>query len=309
MRRTTKNKGVKTVVIVVTVLVLAVVFSIMLGNYLKEKAASTRPGDTETTAAPETTAPPTVIPPTLSHTVEAGYIDLKVDADEEKTAEKIAESFFLSSYTSASFLLRDADGSLLYTSRVATTLGQKSASPLDIKKLVELLSERDIYTVGCFDSAAFSADLEDGMYDVVISYESALIKELFEMGIDEILITSPTVSKESITDISKYLSDLRAVLPEGCAVGLCIPYSLFEDGDISAIAREVSLLTGLIAVDMRGFTGEDIYTATVDFAKSIEFYVTRYNMRMLLPNTSAADLTRQIDALGSNAIYNWQIIE
>ncbi len=310
-KRIGKNKTAMNVFIVVFCVIACIVLTVMFGNYLKDKAASTKPGIDDTTDPEQTTEQPVTDTQTPSdiHTVEAGYLDLSISPDSEKSASDVAEEFFASSYTAASFRLRDGEGSLLYTSQVATTLGQKSASSLDIKELVELLSQRDIYTVGCFDSVAFGDDVTQDMYAVVLSYETALIRELFEMGVDEILLTSLPTDREGLDSAFDYLKKLKNELSDECRIGLSIPYTLLLDEDIIETAKNVSLAADFIAVDMSGLGGEDPYKATDEFVKASELYISRYNMRMLIPMSETATITKQINALSANAVYNWQIIK
>lgn len=307
MKRQRDNKTAKRVTIVVLCVVLAVVLTVIFGNHLKNKAAAGQDGDT--TAPSDTTArvndPST---PDDKVNVEAGYLDLFVAEGKEKSAKKTAEEFFATSYTAASFILRDGEGSLLYTSDVASALGQKSASALDMKELVGLLSERDIYTVGCFASAAFAPETAQ-MYDVILSYESALIRELFEFGVDEILLTSIPLAADDMSASVAYISSLKSALPEGSRLGVAIPYGRLSDEGISIITKELSNVTDFIGIDMSGFAYNDVYADTDAFIKENVLYISRYNMRMILPDLETSVFTRVLDALGANAIYNWQIIK
>ena len=310
MKRPGKNKTAKTVAAVVLCLVAAIVLTVIFGNYLKDKAAATRPGDRDTTDSPETTAAPTDDKsPIDAKTVEAGYLDLSADAVGEKSAAEVADAFFATSYTAASFELRDEAGSLLYTSDVASALGQKSASSLNIKSLVSILSERDVYTVGYFESAAHSDGVNGEMYDVILSYETALVRELFEMGVDEILLASLPVAADSMDETLKYVRSIKNSLPEGSRVGISLPYTILFDDGASVITKELSLAADFIAVDMSGFEYDDVYEDTNKFIRDNDIYISRYGMRILLSHSDAATLSRQIDALSANAVYNWQIIK
>ena len=309
MKRPGKNKTAKTVAAVVLCLVAAIVLTVIFGNYLKDKAASTRPSDQDTTDSSETAAAPDDNKnPFGANTVEAGYLDLSADAVGEKSAAEVADVFFATSYTAASFELRDDGGSLLYTSEVASALGQKSASSLDIKSLVSILSERDVYTVGCFESTAYTDGVKDQMYDVIVSYESALVRELFEMGVDEILLTSVPVSTGSVDGALEYVKAIKSSLPEGSRVGISLPYTLLFDEGVAQVTKELSLAADFMAVDMSGFEYVDVYEDTNKFIRDNELYISRYGMRILLSHSDAATLSSQINALSANAVYNWQII-
>ncbi len=310
MKRPGKNKTAKSVFIVIFCVVVCIVLTVMLGNYLKNKAAETRPDDADTTDAPETTATPNNDKaPNSAKSVEAGYLDLSPEAVGEKSAAEVADVFFATSYTAASFELRDEAGSLLYTSDVASALGQSSSSSLDIKELVSILEERDVYTVGCFASAAFAEGMTDGMYDVIISYETALVRELFEMGVDEILLTSVPVAADSMNGALEYVRAIKSALSDGDCVGISLPHTLLSDDGIAVITKELSAVADFMAIDMSGFVYEDIYEATDSFVRDNELYISRYGLRILLGHSDAADLSRGIDALSANAVYNWQIIK
>lgn len=310
MKRQKDNKTAKRVIIVILCVVLCVVLTVIFGHHLKNKAEKSRPDPDDTTNTPDTTeqngGPAT---PEDKLSVEAGYLDLFTHENKEKSAKDAADEFFATSYTAASFILRDEEGSLLYTSEVASRLGQKSASALDIKELAKLLSEHDIYTVGCFASAAFDADTSPQMYEVILSYESALIRELFELGVDEILLTSIPFAADDMSASLEYISSVKSALPEGSRLGASIPYAILSDDGISVIAKELSKATDFIGIDMSGFGYGDIYSDTDAFIKENILYIQRYNMRMLLVQNESSVLTKQLDALGSNAIYNWQIIK
>ena len=308
MKRPSKNTAAKSVFIVILCIAVCVVLTVMLGNYLKDKAAATRPDETDTTDSPETTlAPKTDNDPVSAKNVEAGYLDLSGEAVEGKSAAEVADEFFATSYTAASFELRDDNGSLLYTSVVASALGQVSASSLDIKELVDILAERDVYTVGCFESAAFSDGITSEMYDVILSYETALVRELFEMGVDEILLTSLPVSDLSVSDALAYIGAIKDAVPEGSCVGISIPHTMLSSDEIAQIMKELSLSADFVALDMSGFEYDDAYESMNSFVRENEMYISRYSMRILLGHSDAALLSRQIDALSANAVYNWQI--
>lgn len=304
-----RNRIILRVVIAIICLIAIVVGTVMLGHYLKKKAVAT---STDTTPEDTTAAPVKEENPFADKTViQAEAVSLIKEDGTAKTITELTDEIAALSYTAVSFDLRNSAGVLLYDSPSAKMMGQENTASLDMGALVSDLHEREIYVVGCFEVLAFKDGVSAEMYDAILSYDSAILCELFEYGFDEILLFDLPSEYEKIDGLVSYMEYMQKKIPEKCRLGASVPYARMIEANPIEIINKVSLFSDFIAIDISGLSDTDktnVYENTDAYIKQIELYLSRYNMRILIPKSDSAIMQKQFDALDANAVYNYQIL-
>lgn len=205
--------------------------------------------------------------------------------------------FLRDRYDGVVLTLRDGEGKLTFASRVATAAGMNTADLPDLATELTRISRSEMYVVGTFAVTSVS-ETDPALATYARGLEMALLRELAESGIDDILLTGLPAGSDSadalavayLNDVSELLSDLA----DRPAIGVSLPLSAFEtenaedDGEAETTAPIYAgrLTPGrllracdYLTMDLRGV---DPVTIEQNLPR-VAYPYARYALRLVLP--------------------------
>jgi hypothetical protein len=294
------GEGGRIAVIVTSIALVLFVFAVMLGNYLGGLATNV-PDSTTTesgTEAPSVSlpTPPSAIKAlgvvfgaplddvTNSTTVTDGATD--TDGESESTEGFDAVSVRFRSYS-------DKDGvcSLSYKSEICTRYSIDTNGEVTLSDGIGTIRSaygENIYISGVFE-VRFPA--EDEMHrGVMREYELALLGELLRSGIDEIIL----VGFSDFTDCGlEFISELKSECGDGTLIGLSLDFKHFDVGSDPESIRELSLSSGLLALDLSDVDVPElmsIRSVLADRISRAKETLNAYSVRVLLGGMESEEL-------------------
>ncbi len=280
------------VVAVVLVVVGIITLALVWGSILKAKSDAYRAAEEAGEWTVEENATPVLpvnVPDVRARTIDVGE----------------SVGILRDRYSGVVLTLRDGEGKLTFSSRVAATAGIPASDLPDLADELTRISRSELYVIGTFAVTSFSvADAALAAYQRGL--EMALLRELAESGIDDILLTGLPVGNDAADALAvAYLNELSALLADMAdrpAIGVSIPLSAFEteDTENNEDAEEEAdapvyggrLTPGrilracdYISMDLRGIE----LTTAVELLPHLAYPYTRYALRLVLPR-EATDL-------------------
>lgn len=318
-RSGTKKKPIKAIVIrvlfVIACAAVLVAVSVLLGTYLKDKAAraedilSSEPA--EQTATPESVNPfPDGIPSTSDAdkiAVNAAYIDISAMAPAEITDTVNGLS---NSYNAVSVNVFDENGQLIYlsealmsyvglsTDELSTGEGSADAeTKARISALIAACNHESLRTSAMFSAGTAVLDSGNDAY-VKRDIDSLILGELYRIGFDEVVITglvdaSEEISYDSLKSIVSYLAHLRKN-SEGIDIGVLIPASVYLVPQSASIIKTLSEYVDFLAmsIDTDAVDCDEAYYSVYDDCHSLKGNFSVYNIRGVItsrdPDIAAA---------------------
>ncbi len=214
-------------------------------------------------------------------------------------------------YKAASFYLDDKDGSLWYSSPTAQSLGkQQSNTELrTLQSIVSIFSDSEFYTVGVTHIADFERE-DDLERSAAIGYYAALIAEALRSGIDEVLVYVGEIPLEQYTELVRLCQEVRRLCPDKGAIGISLPPSFFTQQQPELIFDLLWQEYDYVAIDLTSPTNEMSLSEYADksLVGNTLYYLLRYNIRVLLPNTDTASLSEAEAAVHGKGSQNIQIL-
>ncbi len=215
-------------------------------------------------------------------------------------------------YSAACFDLDTSEGVMLYASDVAQSQGKQSAHDASelrtLKNAMSLFADSKLYTVGVTHASGLLGD-DDLARSVAVGYHSALVAEALRGGVDDVLIYVGEIPAERYTELVRLSEQVRALCPDMGAVGISLPPSFFTSDGAEQLFEELWSAFDYIAVDL---TAPDEGTSLADHVSSgignMLYYLLRYNVRVLLPNTDTGSLDAARAAVANNGSQNIQIM-
>ncbi len=298
-RRVNQKRRKITALIVTIIMVLVAIGSVFLGLYLKDKVESTAyPEDTFhdlSQKLPDTSAELTA---GLDNDFYAGYFSIKglTEGNASKIIRRIIEEDGEKFGDAVAIKFNDAYGKPLFSSEVAKALSlQDSDCDLPtIETVVSEFSEAEISVTVIFNITA--GDYTDEALDAVLSYEAALIKELYSGGVAEVILFYD--EKEDV-DYSAVLKALAGIIRTDSfseKLGVILSYKELSADDASLRLKELSSYFDIIVsnfTDIEALEGTDEIApvSASDITKEritdINYLFTRYNLRVLVDAKSS----------------------
>lgn len=212
-------------------------------------------------------------------------------------------------YTDVCFELDSADGSVLYASDVAVSLGKQSASTLwrldDVSKLCK---DKGLYSIGIIHAVGLSGD-NDLERTAEIGYIAAITAEALRSGIDEVLIYAD-VASERYGELTVLAESIHRLCPDG-TVGIALPAEAFSESNEPSLLDSFWNSFDYLAVDLSS-DAEDNEAVVENIDSTLGgmlYYLLRYNVRVLLPyGNDAAEIASRSQAVTSNGCNNMQIM-
>lgn len=305
MRRRTTHR----VLIVVISAVIIAAFSLLLGSYLKAQvAALPERGDipeqllsgqlpADTSDASEVSIMASILPLT--------------QLDGETTVEDLVEELTLGSREAVSLCLRSDGGEIFYRSAVSQNLTGQTAEGADLAELLPALREAGIYTSAVFGANSFG-ETDTAVGELTRAYEISLCAEIGAAGVDEILLTGLPVTVDTLDAVIAFLGEIRSQLPESVQLAVAVPVDLTANAAGTVLAKQLSLWTDTLALDLRSLEsagGETLAEAAAGVFADASLYFSKYNMRVLIPETDDETFSSLRQTLELNAVHNWQVVE
>ncbi len=215
-------------------------------------------------------------------------------------------------YSDVCFELDTADGKLLYISEIAQSLGKQTSGATDmrtISSIVSLLDSNRVYSIGITHISDFSSD-DDLVRSAAAGFYAAQIAEALRAGVDDVLIYVGDIPTERYGELIGLADQIHRLSPEG-NLGLSLPVSVLSGADNSALVDKLWNAFDYLAADLsvQDNTESDTADQIGNELGGMLYYLLRYNMRVLVPNTDDAALTQRIaDAVWASGAKSIQIM-
>lgn len=227
--------------------------------------------------------------------------------------------------------LRDADGALVFSSRVCERAGWEQNGRVDLATNTWELHQSGLYLCAFMPISGF-AEEDEAVRELVLSYEASLISEAADNGVDEIFLTGLDPTHANITEVAQYLRRVKSLCSSDCAIGVMITPEvlLAEQYDVYLAAQLMSVCDFLV-LDLRGLplndapipqeteteapgetlteqesgTGEEQMLSVEYVMQNLQYDLTRYSPRLALSEQQ----TDALDYIIAKGYGNWVIIE
>lgn len=296
---------------VVIAAVVITILTILLGSYLKEKAEG----------AGENT---NIVPP-FDHAHNDGSIDdttitpsdiydvfaTAIEIDGTKTEDELLLSVgaIHEICDTVNIRITDNEGRFIYTSPAICDLSripyEEDVKFAQIVAVIEAANEIGMRT--CIIMTPSDLNSSDGSF-----FDCIVIKELCDLGADEILITPPLelfsdFTYDTVNLIRDRLIRYSQSVGESCKVGIALPSSLFLDTSsirqLQMISTEADYLS-IIFLSNSDATPEDRYAQLSNNISSLIGNFAIYNMRVLLTESDPEILAAEYSACTDGGIDN-----
>ncbi len=341
-----KLKPNTTVLLIVIFIVICIVFAVMLGNYLKEKAETNRPSILDTTTDTEkesvdTSSGVSSIDKADGH-IRSGCLDISSAKDKETLTARL-RNMFASGFDSVTLPLAK-DGALLYYSPAAVALSHMPAdadlpSLTDTVELIKSVGKE--YGITPTVTAHYKVTVPE-TDDPVLSeasylFDTAIISEAYTLGADEVLVSgfkTDLDTNERRDALLLFIEKLKSSAPK-IKIGFAFAPEVYCT-DATAVALEkIAAEISFLAVDCSSLdwtytVTEDKVTSTDENGDKIETVetvilsnikgqideitsaakgsISLYGLRFVLDGTYTYTLREAIDALYSKGALDYYAI-
>ncbi len=288
-----------------TVLVIGILLILLLAGFLilgTLSANEEKPSENPNNEQPEENTSSL-----LSVSVKARPIYLET-ADASTLASRLQE-LRKSSVKEVSVPLNRTDGSLLYSSSLADSMGLGSPNySITITKAASQAKSAQMRLCGIWHLTAFQ-EKDPALRSVRLSETAALLSDALKNGMNDVLLMAPTLSPESLEELLLLSESVHRLAPDG-ALGICIPSSFLAAEDSAILIDDLVGAFDFLAVNATESDTDETAIQHVQSAASARLdLLLRYHMRLLLPY--AADTAQQSEIIAAAEQYsakNWQIL-
>lgn len=293
-----RKRGFSPYLIILFSAVAAILTALILGNALKDKIDDLPDPPKETEKIPAEDDPDTLdaqiinaIPVTLKNVTDNTYYSVL--------------SQIPSGTTAVSLTLFNENGAPYYNSSVAAAF-DKPRGELTLGRVFEAVGE-EIYASVIFPSEAL-LNTEEEKQTVLNAYEVSLIKELYEAGADDVIITLsgdfPKVDDSFIARLSDMVHSLRHHC-DGLRIGISLPSELAADANNALTLESLSKTVDILALDLTEIEDQDSFTETLSRAS---INILRREMRLLIRNANEKELLAITEILDRYEMMNRQVV-
>ena len=297
-----KKRKLRNILIIsaICLLVLFLLF-VIFGNRLNKKMQEERVDrdKAQTTVAPEAN--------TAEYAIEAYSLDIASGADVSAQLKELSSL----GVKSVSIKLTDSSGKLLIKSELARSLGCQSSSDgfVDISKVISTSKYYGMFTSAVLDLGCIS-EKDAKQRAVRLAYEASLAVEVSEKGIGDVIVRASGADASHTELLVDFANRVKSI-NDAVVLGVALPESFFcqesSAEDIAKLAECFDIIGLDISSIPKDYKNEIEYIERVFSESNIKYYVLRYNMRVLLPNTATEDDELRT-VLQENSIQNWQKI-
>lgn len=293
-----RKAGFSPYLIILFAALAAVIFALILGNALKDKVDSL----TEPPIGSESSPTDDPLPTLNAQTINGIPVTLKNVTD--NTYHSVLSQ--IPSDTSAvSLTLFSESGAPYYYSSVASAFGNPTGE-LTLSRVFEAVGE-DIYASVIFPSSAL-CNADEEKRAVITAYEVSMIKELYDAGADDVIITLPDDFQAMDELFIEALSDMMYSLRRHCEqlrVGVSLPAELAIDTAHAIELEKLSKTVDILALDLTWCESNEELADTVSTAS---INILRREMRLLIKNANEKELLALSELLDSYGMYNRQVV-
>lgn len=294
------NRSVATVIFLIVFTVAVIFGTVKLGKYLGEKGErskeSRESAPIEAYTGTEALLSQKVAPLLTDNApvgINSSFLSLSgIGKNDEALAEKTA---LVAENTAVTLIFRGTDGTLYYSSPAAAAVGSSTQTENlpEAGKVVGALKEKNCYVSVMFGVSERRADETENA--AIRALEKAMISETAGAGADEVILCSPSLSNDALPELEAFADDIRQTCLGKARLGIFFTREFLE-GDFSAAARELAEHFDVFVADLPTTApdGDSTDTGAENtriFTDETEFFVTRYNVRMI------------IDAVGTDNAY------
>lgn len=303
------------VIALTATLLLSGITAVILGNLLKARV-DVGGDDGETSESTEAESEESFFTRGFDvPEVNAGIVSL-----ENATAKGLrseARRFYDAGVSAVSLVLRDNEGTLLFSAKADNALGidRGAESLLSIDEILSPFLEYELY-VSCLLPMRYGIDGDAYSRSVLYAYETALLSEIAEAGAAEVILldcdalfphqgdedtdgTSDLSAADAVLELQRMARSVNEHSPE-TAVGVAFSPAFLLTRDSDRYLESIAQAFDLILLDLRAAENEsDPNTAVSTGISEHLYFVLRYSMRVLIPAGSA-------EAAIKVSVENWQ---
>lgn len=280
-----KQHSVTAVIIWISSVVFAIVLALIIGNALG-KSAEKIPGQSSA--------------PTFSYTYEADAVQ-PIKAKVFNITNQVNDSIAKLNASAVSLYLRKGSGAPAYKSNVANAiLGVTGA--FDLVEYVSAFHKKDIYVSACFDCYSFSIKSSSAR-EAAIAFEAAMIAEIADAGVDDIVLLGLPVTDEGIAYASELFKKVREI-NANAILGAAIDYTNIISPNGAAALEDYSKFADFCAIDASNAQSNGASAASI--ANSLIYAFEVYPLRLLISISGDADFDAQTKSINDLGITNIQ---
>ena len=335
-----------TVLFIVIFVIVCIVGTVALGNYLKEKAGENRPSmlDSSTQTEEETTKTSSGVSSIdrADGHIRSGCLDISYSAGNKDALEKELRNLFASGFDSVTLPI-EKDGSLLYYFPAASALSYISPdtnlpSLTDTVELIKSVgAEYGIEpTVTAYYRLSAPQTDDPVLTEASYLFDTAIISEAYSLGADEVLVSglkSELDSDERLNEILTFIEKLKSSAPE-IKIGFAFAPEIYFADQTAHALEKISSEISFLAIDTFGLdwtysvTTEPVYTTDEDGNKTetsetvilSQIYgqlekiladakgsISLYGLRFVLDGTHTHTLSEAIDALYAKGVLDFYV--
>ena len=177
----------------------------------------------------------------------------------------------------ASISINQPSGKILYRSAVTEFYSLEDTPEVLLDEQLSPVSASVSYISGVFYPQAFRETNADLFY-AAATRDAALMQEFCRAGGSEILLVGLPIEPENLDRIHTYLAIAKDALPQN-ALGIAVRFDVATSGSAWEYLPPMLEFADFFALDM-----QDTYipSGAADLLKAADYYLTQYDMRLLL---------------------------
>ena len=284
--------------IILGCVLFSLIFAIILGNVLGDKARNSQ-NDMNQAGSSSSLGTPNVDKTSPRASLHAYYADMSTAtpgaslSDQTTKARESGNALF--------FNLRES-GTLIYSSPKASALGIACRDNLTLERLNNHFDYYNDYAVGLYKSD-FSADLDTENRMNVLSKDVTLLCEATNGAFDQIIVEfSGEVHRFNAIYYQAYLLDLKLAC-KNIPIGIKLPLSFLTSSSNSGVVADLLSIADFCAIDL-GSKGVEELKSSLD---PLVYFTERYSAVIMLDHGDESTLNERISALESKGIKSYII--
>ena len=197
----------------------------------------------------------------------------------------------------AGFWVYDGRGGAWFETTLANKTAEKlnSLSFFTAEELADTVRNEDRYSVGYFVTGAFE-EKDEQVRLLTVAHEMALLSELAEAGVREIVLVGLPCNAENATAVSRYVRQADEVLGN-TVLGVAVPAN---SDDLARLVGVTETFADSYFLDLRELSGKPLADAITRNA----YFITCYRMRLMLNEADRESIATIVEGYGI-AEYQW----
>ncbi len=302
-RRSYKNRKWRKVVVIAAIcLAVLLLLFIIIGNILGDKAEQTKTDRNDREESSSSTADIKTSYSIKGYSVKVDNITLS------ELSKQLSECSEIGAFA-ISLRLTDSDGHPIYRSDIAKSFGygEQNDNMLSLANVMSRLKSNGMTASACVNVTS-NVEKDAKVSTVISAYEAALIAEIVESGITDVLICPSELSTEHISMLVRLAENVKEI-NENAVLGLSVPTEILSSSDGEMVVNTIMKSFDFFAFDLTSEDEENIADKMASKVSDNLYYILRYNARVLLPEQEDTELRDDIiEIMNENNINNWQFV-